>query len=163
MYREEEAREVREWDPVRRDRQRKGQELAKRIRDEQKHEWYDRRRRRTEVEEYIEGTVGVIISCISLHSTTPKKIRKRKTDLLVIHNNNPTNHILIVIAGISGSSIFDTDARTSGNGLSSSSIASKSNSILESESERVSVKFIGWSFLEEECVQVEVDAMAGGW
>lgn len=37
----------------------------------------------------------------------------------------------MVKAGISGSSILDTDARTSGKGLSSSSIASKSNSILE--------------------------------
>ena len=60
MYREEETREVRERNPVRRDRQREGQELAKRIRDEQKHEWYNRRRRRTEVEEYIEGTSGAL-------------------------------------------------------------------------------------------------------
>ena len=43
------------------------------------------------------------------------------------------NHIRGVIAGISGSSIFDTDARTSGYGLSSSSSASKSNSILLKE------------------------------
>lgn len=40
------------------------------------------------------------------------------------------NHIRTVRAGISGSSMFDTDARTSANGLSSSSTASRSNSIL---------------------------------
>ena len=60
----------------------------------------------------------------------PKK-RTKKTNVLVIQSNKPTNHIRIVKAGISGSSIFDTEARTSGYGLSSSSIASKSNSILE--------------------------------
>jgi hypothetical protein len=49
----------------------------------------------------------------------------------MIQRNKPINHIRAVIAGISGSSILDTEARTSGNGLSSSSIASKSNSILE--------------------------------
>ena len=54
----------------------------------------------------------------------------RDTHPPVIHKNRPTNHILIVIAGISGSSIFETEARTSGKGLSSSSIASRSNSIL---------------------------------
>lgn len=44
----------------------------------------------------------------------------------------PTTHIRNVIAGISGSSIFETEARTSGNGLSSSSSpkVSKSNPIL---------------------------------
>jgi hypothetical protein len=47
-----------------------------------------------------------------------------------MQSNKPTNHIRIVKAGISGSSILDTEARTSGYGLSSSSIASKSNSIL---------------------------------
>ena len=59
------------------------------------------------------------------------KKKKQKTNVLVIQSNKPTNHIRIVIAGISGSSILDTEARTSGYGLSSSSIASKSNSILE--------------------------------
>ncbi|KAI0758498.1 hypothetical protein BD413DRAFT_599570 [Trametes elegans] len=49
---------------------------------------------------------------------------------------SPRNHIRRVVAGISGSSMLDTDARTSGNGLSSSSSTwSKSNSILtEAES-----------------------------
>ena len=51
--------------------------------------------------------------------------------MLVIQSNKPTNHIRIVIAGISGSSILDTEARTSGYGLSSSSMASKSKSNLE--------------------------------
>ena len=55
----------------------------------------------------------------------------KKTYVLVIQSNRPTNHIRIVIAGMSGSSILDTEARTSGYGLSSSSMASKSNSILE--------------------------------
>ena len=44
---------------------------------------------------------------------------------------SPMTHILNVRHGISGSSMFDTDALTSGKGLSSSSIASKSNSILQ--------------------------------
>lgn len=45
----------------------------------------------------------------------------------------PMNHIRIVIAGISGSSMLETDARTSGNGLSSSSSpnVSKSKPILQ--------------------------------
>ena len=51
--------------------------------------------------------------------------------MLVIQSSKPTNHIRIVIAGISGSSILDTEARTSGYGLSSSSMASKSKSNLE--------------------------------
>jgi len=46
---------------------------------------------------------------------------------------SPTSHIRKVIAGMSGSSTFDTDALTSGYGLSSSSIASRSNSILLKE------------------------------
>lgn len=54
----------------------------------------------------------------------------RETYLLVIHSNKPTNHMRIVNAGISVSSILDTEARTSGYGESSSSILSKSNSIL---------------------------------
>ena len=45
-------------------------------------------------------------------------------------STNPIDHILSVIAGISVSSIFETDARTSGYGLSSSS-SSKGNSILQ--------------------------------
>lgn len=53
--------------------------------------------------------------------------------LLVMQSNKPTNHMRIVSAGMSGSSTFDTDARTSGYGESSSSIASKSNSILDKE------------------------------
>lgn len=52
-----------------------------------------------------------------------------------MQSNNPTIHIRMVKAGISGSSMLDTDARTSGKGLSSSSIASKSNSILLKEEE----------------------------
>ena len=59
----------------------------------------------------------------------------RGVHLLTMQSNSPTNHIRIVNAGISGSSTLDTDARTSGNGLSSSSIASKSNSILLTEGE----------------------------
>lgn len=55
----------------------------------------------------------------------------KKTNVLVIQSNRPTNHIRIVIAGISGSSILDTEARTSGYGLSSSSMASKSKSNLK--------------------------------
>ena len=45
----------------------------------------------------------------------------------------PMTHIRNVIAGISGSSILETDARTSGNGLSSSSSpkVSKSKPILQ--------------------------------
>ena len=42
----------------------------------------------------------------------------------------------IVNAGMSGSSMLDTDALTSGKGLSSSSIASRSNSILRGEKEK---------------------------
>ena len=57
--------------------------------------------------------------------------KTKKTNVLVIQSNRPTNHIRIVIAGISGSSILDTEARTSGYGLSSSSMASKSKSNLE--------------------------------
>lgn len=38
-------------------------------------------------------------------------------------------HMRRVMTGISGSSIFETEARTSGKGLSSSLTASKSNSI----------------------------------
>jgi hypothetical protein len=60
----------------------------------------------------------------------------RGTYLLIMQSNSPTNHIRMVKAGISGSSMLDTDARTSGNGLSSSSIASKSNSILLMEGAR---------------------------
>jgi hypothetical protein len=52
-----------------------------------------------------------------------------------MQSSSPTVHIRRVKAGISGSSMLDTDARTSGKGLSSSSIASKSNSILEMEGE----------------------------
>ena len=48
----------------------------------------------------------------------------------------PTNHMRIVNAGMSGSSMLDTDALTSGKGLSSSSIASRSNSILWGEKEK---------------------------
>lgn len=61
-----------------------------------------------------------------------------------MQSSSPTIHIRMVKAGISGSSMLDTEARTSGNGLSSSSIASKSNSILvmdgweEGEGEQVS-------------------------
>ena len=75
-----------------------------------------------------------------------------------MHSSSPTNHIRMVIAGMSGSSMFDTEARTSGNGLSSSSIASKSNSILEVE--RVSVSSIG-CFADDviEC-EWDEDAMA---
>ena len=63
---------------------------------------------------------------------SPKYIKKdQKTNVLVIQSSKPTNHIRIVIAGISGSSILDTEARTSGYGLSSSSMASKSKSNLE--------------------------------
>ena len=50
--------------------------------------------------------------------------------------SRPTNHMRIVNAGMSGSSMLDTDALTSGNGLSSSSIASRSNSILWGEKEK---------------------------
>jgi hypothetical protein len=57
--------------------------------------------------------------------------KNQKTNVLVIQSNKPTNHMRIVIAGISGSSMLETEARTSGYGLSSSSMASKSNSILE--------------------------------
>jgi len=60
---------------------------------------------------------------------------KKYTCLLVVQSNNPTNHIRIVSAGMSWSSIFDTDARTSGYGESSSSIVSKSNSILDAQKE----------------------------
>lgn len=45
--------------------------------------------------------------------------------------------------------MLDTDARTSGNGLSSSSMASKSNSILQSAEEPVSVNSIGSSGFTE--------------
>ena len=56
--------------------------------------------------------------------------RALNTHAVINTSSIPINHIRIVRHGISGSSIFDTEARTSGNGLSSSSIASKSNSIL---------------------------------
>ena len=55
----------------------------------------------------------------------------RETHLLIMQSDKPTNHIRIVRVGISGSSMLETEARTSGKGLSSSSIPSKSNSILE--------------------------------
>jgi hypothetical protein len=61
--------------------------------------------------------------------------------LVIVQSNKPTNHIRIVIAGISGSSILDTEAHTSGYGLSSS-IASKSNSIPEGVGD-VSILVIG--------------------
>ena len=63
--------------------------------------------------------------------------------MLVIQSNKPTNHMRTVIAGISGSSMLETEARTSGYGLSSSSIASKSNSILEEGVGEVSTLVIG--------------------
>jgi len=155
---------VGERNAIRRDWQCESEELAERVRDKQEHERYDCRRRRTEVEEHVEGTGYIMI--VSLGDTVC--INEKETDLLVMHNNNPTNHILIVIAGISGSSIFDTEARTSGNGLSSSSIASKSKSILENEVERVSFKLIGWSTfvleevqITEEAMQMVVDGKAG--
>ena len=49
----------------------------------------------------------------------------------IIQSTRPMTHIRKVITGISGSSMLETDARTSGKGLSSSLTASKSNSILE--------------------------------
>ena len=48
----------------------------------------------------------------------------------IMHNTNPMTHILNVSAGISGSSTLDTDARSSGQGESSSSTASKSDPVL---------------------------------
>ena len=48
----------------------------------------------------------------------------------IMHNTNPMTHILNVSAGISGSSTLDTDARSSGQGKSSSSTASKSDPVL---------------------------------
>ena len=48
----------------------------------------------------------------------------------IMHSKRPMSHMRSVRTGISGSSMFETDARTSGNGLSSSLMASKSNSIL---------------------------------
>lgn len=55
---------------------------------------------------------------------------------------SPTSHIRKVIAGMSGSSTFDTDALTSGYGLSSSSIASKSNSILLKEVSDIGIECV---------------------
>jgi predicted nucleic acid-binding Zn ribbon protein len=51
----------------------------------------------------------------------------------MMQHPSPTNHIRKVMVGMSGSSMFDTDARTSGYGLSSSSTASKSKPILRDE------------------------------
>jgi hypothetical protein len=47
-----------------------------------------------------------------------------------MHKSNPMIHILMVSAGISGSSMLETEALTSGYRLSSSSMALRSNSIL---------------------------------
>lgn len=52
--------------------------------------------------------------------------------------------------------MFETDARTSGNGLSSSSMASKSNSILQSAEEPVSVNSTGSSSFTEVVVAAVV-------
>ncbi len=60
----------------------------------------------------------------------PERAYSGKTYPAASVSVSPITHIRGVIAGISGSSIFDTDARTSGYGLSSSSSPSKSNSIL---------------------------------
>ena len=48
----------------------------------------------------------------------------------IMHNTNPMTHILNVSAGISGSSTLDTETRSSGQGESSSSTASKSDPVL---------------------------------
>ena len=56
--------------------------------------------------------------------------RSERTNLAVMQRASPMTHMRMVIAGISGSSMLDTEARTSGKGLSSSSTASRSNSIL---------------------------------
>lgn len=59
-----------------------------------------------------------------------RKLKKTLSELAIVQRKMPINHIRMVRAGISGSSILDTEARTSGKGESSSSMASKSNSIL---------------------------------
>jgi hypothetical protein len=53
-----------------------------------------------------------------------------RTHLPVKERKRPTSHIRIVRTGMSGSSMFETEARTSGYGLSSSWTVSKSNFIL---------------------------------
>ena len=59
------------------------------------------------------------------------RMMKSGTHATIARRTNPTTHMRNVRQGISGSSIFDTDARTSAYGLSSSSMPSKSNSILK--------------------------------
>ncbi|CAG8594986.1 4190_t:CDS:10, partial [Acaulospora colombiana] len=50
-----------------------------------------------------------------------RKLKKVFIEMAMMQSNMPQNHIRNVIAGISGSSVFDTDARTSAYGESSSS------------------------------------------
>ena len=53
--------------------------------------------------------------------------------------NRPMNHMRIVIAYMLGSSLLDTEALTSGNGLSSCPIATRLSSILRGRKERIMV------------------------
>ena len=106
-------------------RQCESQEFPKWVGDEKEGDRYDGWRRVAEVEKHVEGAT-------TIHCGKSKYIKEDEiTNVLVMQSNKPTNHIRIVIAGISGSSTLDTEARTSGYGLSSSSMASKSKSNLE--------------------------------
>jgi hypothetical protein len=54
--------------------------------------------------------------------------------LLAMQSTRPTNHIRIVMAGMSGLSMFETEARTSGKGESSFSMSElRSCSILKKD------------------------------
>jgi len=55
---------------------------------------------------------------------------EEETHLAVKERRRPMSHIRRVSTGMSGSSMFETEARTSGYGLSSSWRVSKSNFIL---------------------------------
>ena len=72
------------------------------------------------------GSVSMVLATKIMNRAQPPKEQRIR----------PMNHMQIVNAGMSGSSMLDTDALTSGKGLSSSLIASRSNSILRGEKEK---------------------------
>ena len=135
MNRKHCARKIGERDTIGGDWEGECEEFAERIRYKEEYEGDNSRRWVAEVEEDVESATRVVRIIF-------QRLHDLDTNLLIVHSKSPTNHIRIVIAGISGSSIFETDALTSGNGESSSSIASKSNSILERD-ESVHVNAIG--------------------
>jgi len=68
----------------------------------------DKWRGLTKIEKYIHGTARK--DC----SGEKKETRRRGTNLAAKERTRPTSHIRMVSVGMSGSSMFETDARTSG-------------------------------------------------